>query len=32
LAKGEVELKLRGGALTALKPEEAVAKILELIK
>jgi prolyl-tRNA synthetase len=32
LAKGEVELKLRGGALTAVKPEEAVARILELIK
>ena len=32
LAKGEVELKLRGGALTALKPEEATAKILELLK
>jgi prolyl-tRNA synthetase len=30
LAKGEVELKLRGGALTPVKVEEAVAKILEL--
>ena len=31
LAKGEVELKLRGGALTPVKPDEAVAKILELL-
>jgi len=31
LAKGEVELKLRGGALTGVKKEEAVAKVLELI-
>lgn len=31
LAKGEVELKLRGGALTPVKSEEAVAKILEVI-
>ena len=30
LAKGEVELKLRGGALTPLKVEEAVAKLIEL--
>jgi prolyl-tRNA synthetase len=30
LAKGEVELKLRNGALTPVKPEEAVAKIVEL--
>ena len=30
LAKGEVELKLRGGVLTLLKVEEAVAKIAEL--
>ena len=32
LAKGEVELKLRGGALTPVKPDEAVPKILELLK
>ncbi|EEF58717.1 proline--tRNA ligase [Pedosphaera parvula] len=32
LAKGEVELKLRGGVLTPVKTEEAVAKILETIK
>lgn len=31
LAKGEVEIKMRGGALTPVKPEEAVAKVLELI-
>ena len=31
LAKGEVELKLRGGPLTPVKAEEAVAKILELL-
>jgi prolyl-tRNA synthetase len=30
LAKGEVELKMRGGVLTPLKVEEAVAKIVEL--
>jgi prolyl-tRNA synthetase len=28
LAKGEVELKLRGGALTPVKAEEAVAKVM----
>src|SRR6185295_18717093 len=32
LAKGEVELKLRGGALTPVKPEEVVEKVLELLK
>ncbi|HZV37104.1 MAG TPA: proline--tRNA ligase [Verrucomicrobiae bacterium] len=32
LAKGEVELKLRGGALTPIKPEDAVGKIMEMIK
>src|SRR5215472_2712215 len=32
LAKGEVEIKPRGGALMAVKPEEAVEKVLELIK
>jgi prolyl-tRNA synthetase len=32
LAKGEVELKLRGGAMTPVKPEEIVAKVLELLK
>ncbi|MDB6023288.1 MAG: Prolyl-tRNA synthetase [Pedosphaera sp.] len=31
LAKGEVELKLRGGVLTPVKVEEAVDKILELV-
>ncbi len=31
LAKGEVELKPRGGALTAVKPDEAVAKIREFL-
>ena len=29
LAKGEVELKIRGGALTAVKVEEAVEKVME---
>ncbi|MDB6027953.1 MAG: proline--tRNA ligase [Verrucomicrobiales bacterium] len=32
LAKGEVEIKFRGGELTFVKAEEAVAKILELVK
>ncbi len=32
LAKGEVEIKPRGGALIPAKPEEAVEKVLELIK
>ena len=32
LAKGEVEIKPRGGAMLPTKPEEAVAKVLELIK
>jgi prolyl-tRNA synthetase len=32
LAKGEVELKPRAGALTAVKSEDAVAKVLELVK
>ena len=31
LAKGEVEIKPRGGAMLAIKPEEAVARVLELI-
>lgn len=31
LAKGEVELKRRGGELTPVKTEEAVAKVLELL-
>jgi prolyl-tRNA synthetase len=31
LAKGEVELKLRGGALTPIKPDEVVVKVRELI-
>jgi prolyl-tRNA synthetase len=32
LAKGEVEIKLRGGALMAVKKEEGLAKVLELAK
>jgi prolyl-tRNA synthetase len=32
LAKGEVELKLRGGVLTPVKAEEIVGKVLELLK
>jgi prolyl-tRNA synthetase len=32
LAKGEVEIKPRGGALLAMKPEEVVGKVLELIQ
>ena len=32
LAKGEVELKLRGGALTPVKVDEAVGKVLEALK
>lgn len=32
LAKGEVEIKPRGGALIPAKPEEAVGKVLELIR
>lgn len=32
LAKGEVEVKLRGGAMTAVKLEEAVAKAEELAR
>jgi prolyl-tRNA synthetase len=32
LAKGEVEIKPRGGAMLAIKPEEAAAKVLELIE
>jgi prolyl-tRNA synthetase len=32
LAKGEVEIKPRGGVMTAAKPEEAVEKVLELIR
>jgi prolyl-tRNA synthetase len=31
LAKGEVEIKPRSGAMIAAKPEEAVEKVLELI-
>jgi prolyl-tRNA synthetase len=31
LAKGEVELKLRGGVLTPLKKEDALAEVLELV-
>jgi prolyl-tRNA synthetase len=31
LAKGEVELKLRGGALTPIKPEQVAARIKELL-
>ena len=32
LAKGEVELKPRGGALIAIKPDQVVTRILELIR
>ncbi len=32
LAKGEVEIKPRAGAMLATKPEDAVAKVLQLIK
>jgi prolyl-tRNA synthetase len=32
LAKGEVEIKRRGGELKAVKSEEAVAAVLALIK
>ena len=32
LAKGEVEIKIRGGALTSVKKEEAAAKVLELAR
>src|SRR5579872_1762308 len=32
LAKGEVEIKPRGGALITIKPDEAVGKVLELIQ
>jgi prolyl-tRNA synthetase len=32
LAKGEVEIKPRGGALTTVRKEEAVAKVLELAR
>jgi len=32
LAKGEVELKVRGGELTGVRAEEAVARVLELIQ
>ena len=32
LAKGEVELKPRAGAMIPVKPEEAVEKVLQLIK
>jgi prolyl-tRNA synthetase len=31
LAKGEVEIKVRAGALTPVKPDDAVAKVMELI-
>jgi prolyl-tRNA synthetase len=31
LAKGEVELKLRGGALTPIKPDQVVGRIKELL-
>jgi len=32
LAKGEVEVKLRGGALLAVKAEEAAAKVREMVQ
>jgi prolyl-tRNA synthetase len=31
LSRGEVEIKLRGGALQAAKADDAVAKVIELI-
>jgi prolyl-tRNA synthetase len=31
LAKGEVEVKVRGGAMTNVKAEETLAKVLELV-
>ena len=31
LARGEVELKTRGGAMTPVKAEEAVEKVLEIL-
>ncbi|HEY2952279.1 MAG TPA: His/Gly/Thr/Pro-type tRNA ligase C-terminal domain-containing protein [Verrucomicrobiae bacterium] len=31
LAKGEVELKRRGGELTPVKTEQAVAKVMEML-
>src|SRR5277367_3444531 len=31
LAKGQVELKVRGGALTPISPEEAVARVMSLL-
>jgi prolyl-tRNA synthetase len=32
LAKGEVELKRRGGQMTLVKIEEALAKVLEMLQ
>jgi len=32
LAKGEVEIKIRGGELTAVKKEQAVERVLELVR
>ena len=32
LAKGEIELKPRGGAILPVKAEQAVARMLELLK
>jgi len=32
LAKGEVEIKPRGGAMLAIKPEEAVEKVMKMIE
>jgi prolyl-tRNA synthetase len=32
LAKGEVEVKIRGGALIGVKAEEAIGKVLELVQ
>ena len=32
LAKGEVEIKKRGGELVSVKTEEALARLLELVK
>ena len=32
LAKGEVEIKIRGGELTSVKKEQAVERVLELAR
>jgi prolyl-tRNA synthetase len=32
LAKGEVEIKMRGGAMTPVKADEALAKVMEIVE